>query len=118
MMMRRALSLCVECIGFCVGHLPSQNRIFLSHFRLLHRHLRGFGLVLNRRGLNFNSGKLIDLRLGFGLGLNFNSGKVRDLRLGLGLKFNFGIVRDLRLGLGLGLNFNFGIVRDLRLGLG
>ena len=58
--MRLAASLCVECIGFCVGHLPLQNRLLPSHFRLLHRHLRGLrlglrlGLVLghglNRRG--------------------------------------------------------------------
>ena len=60
MLMRLAASLCVECIGFCVGHLPSQNRLLPSHFRLLHQHLRGLrlglrlGLVLghglNRRG--------------------------------------------------------------------
>ena len=39
---------------FCVGHLPSQKQLLLSHFRLLHRHLRGFRLRLvlglTRRG--------------------------------------------------------------------
>ena len=54
MLMRLAASLCVECTGFCVGHLPSQNRLLHSHFRLLHRQLRGLrlGLLLglNRRG--------------------------------------------------------------------
>ena len=61
--MRLAASLCVECIGFCVGHLPLQNRLLPSHFRLLHRHLRGLRL-----------GLLLGLELGLGLGLNRRGG--------------------------------------------
>ena len=57
MWMRLAASLCVKCMG----HLSSQNRLLPSHFRLLHRYLRGLrlGLILG---------------LGLGLGLNRRGG--------------------------------------------